>query len=434
MSEANANRRTLQFVGGALKDRDFRFLWYGGGLDNTSRWMDAVVVSLLILELTDSAWQVALLFVMRWMPMLVFAMVSGIIADRVNRWFVMMVSRTFSVVITAVILVLVATGDIEPWHLLVASLGMGWMFVLEFPSRRSFIFDIVGIRLISNAMSLETINSTIGRFLGPLTAGLLVQFSGFTGAYVVLLIGYSLAFVSIALVKSRIPVQASRSASVLRNLASGIRYSWDSPVIRAVLMITLIMNALAFSVEALFPVVARDHLRVGAGLTGLLISAQAIGSFVSALIIASRQNIRFHGRIFILGICLQLLSLFLFAFSPWYVVSFALLLLLGFGSAGFSTMQSTIILIASSQAMRGSSLGVLGQCIGVAALGGLAVGAVADFLSAQIAVGISALLGILLLIPVIIMTPLFHRQVTSPQEDVGAELGVGEASKEQSSG
>ena len=68
MSEANANRRTLQFVGGALKDRDFRFLWYGGGLDNTSRWMDAVVVSLLILELTDSAWQVALLFVMRWMP------------------------------------------------------------------------------------------------------------------------------------------------------------------------------------------------------------------------------------------------------------------------------------------------------------------------------------------------------------------------------
>jgi len=79
-------------------------------------------------------------------------------------------------------------------------------------------------------------------------------------------------------------------------------------------------------------------------------------------------------------------------------------------------------------------LGVLGQCIGVAALGGLAVGAVADFLSAQIAVGISALLGILLLIPVIIMTPLFHRQVTSPQEDVGAELGVGEASKEQSSG
>ncbi|HIM36967.1 MAG TPA: hypothetical protein EYM38_02955 [Dehalococcoidia bacterium] len=329
---------------------------------------------------------------------------------------------------------MVATGEVEPWHLIVASLGMGWMYVLEFPSRRSLIFDIVGIRLISNAMSLETINSTIGRFLGPLTAGLLVEFSGFTGAYVILLIGYSLAFVSIALVKSRIPVQASRSAPVLRNLASGIRYSWDNPVIRAVLMITLIMNALAFSVEALFQVVARDHLRVGPGLTGLLISAQAIGSFVSALIIASRQNIRFHGRIFILGISLQLISLFLFAFSPWYAVSFILLLLLGFGSAGFSTMQSTIILIASSHAMRGSSLGVLGQCIGVAALGGLAVGAVADVLSAQIAVGIGALLGILLLIPVIIMTPLFHRQVTSPEKDAGAELGVGEVSKEQSSG
>ena len=133
-----------------------------------------------------------------------------------------------------------------------------------------------------------------------------------------------------------------------------------------------------------------------------------------------------------------MVSLFLFAFSPWYAVSFILLLMLGFGSAGFSTMQSTIILIASSQAMRGSSLGVLGQCIGVAALGGLAVGAVADLLSAQIAVGISALLGILLLIPVILLTPLFHRPVTSPEEDAEedaeAELGTGEPSKEQSSG
>ena len=165
-------------------------------------------------------------------------------------------------------------------------------------------------------------------------------------------------------------------------------------------------------------------MHVGAGLTGVLISAQAIGSFVAALMIASRQNIRFHGRIFVVGISLQLLSLFLFALSPWYAVSFVLLILLGFGSAGFSTMQSTIILISSSPAMRGSTLGVLGQCIGVAALGGLAVGAMADFFSAQIAVGISALMGIALLIPVLVFTPLARRPVTSPEQDEVSEPGA----------
>jgi len=401
-------------------------------MDNIGRWMDAVVMGLLVLELTDSAWQVALLFVMRWLPMLVFAMVSGIIADRVNRWLVIMVVRVGSVVATSIVLGLVASGYVQPWHLLLASLALGWLYVLEFPSRRSLIYDIVGLRLISNAMSLETISFTIGRFIGPLSAGVLIETSGFTGAYIGLLVGYILAFVSIGLVKSRIPVQASRSVSVLKNLASGVNYSLGNPVIRAVLMITLIMNALAFSVEALFPVVARDHLHVGAGLTGVLISAQAIGSFVAALIIASIRDLRFHGRIFVAGISIQLISLFLFALSPWYGVSFMLLLLMGFGSAGFSTMQSTIILIASSQAMRGSTLGVLGQCIGVAALGGLAVGAVADFFSAQIAVGISALLGITLLIPVLIITPLAWRPVASSETDNTADPGVNGLGETQS--
>lgn len=429
MAELNINPRYLPSVGGALRHKDFRFLWFGGLMDNTGRWMDAVVMGLLVLDLTDSPWQVALLFVMRWLPMLVFAMISGIIADRVNRWVIMMLARAFSVVATVIVLILVASDAIQPWHLLLASLALGWLYVLEFPSRRSLIYDIVGLRLITNAMSLETINSTLGRFLGPLTAGLLIEISGFTGAYIVLVVGYSIALVSIALVKSRIPGQAARSASVLRNLATGVNYSLGNPTIRAVLMITLIMNAMAFSVEALFPVIARDHLHVGAGLTGVLISAQSIGSFVAALIIASMRDIKFHGRIFLVGISLQLISLFLFALSPWYAVSFLLLLLMGFGSAGFSTMQSTIILIASSPAMRGSALGVLGQCIGVAALGGLAVGAIADFFSAQVAVGISSLLGITLLIPVLIITPLARRPVTAPEEDELAEPetnGLGE--------
>lgn len=424
---ADPNPRSLPTIGGALRHKDFRLLWLGGGMDNTGRWMDAVVMGLLVLELTDSAWQVALLFVMRWLPMLVFAMVSGIIADRVNRWLVMMAARTGSVVATVVILALVASDTIQSWHLLLASLALGWLYVLEFPSRRSLIYDIVGLPLISNAMSLETISTTLGRFLGPLGAGLLIELSGFTGAYIALVAGYSLALVCIGLVGSRIPVQAARSVSVFRNLGTGVSYSLGNRVIRATLMVTLIMNALAFSVEALFPVVARDHLHVGAGLTGVLISAQAVGSFIAALFIASMRNIRFHGRIFVVGISLQLISLFLFALSPWYALSFVLLLLLGFGSAGFSTMQSTIILISSTPAMRGSAIGVLGQCIGVAALGGLAVGAVADWFSAQVAVGISAILGIALLIPVLILTPLAWRPVTAPEEEAlepeASELG-----------
>lgn len=387
-----------------------------GGLDNTGRWMDTVVMGLLVLDLTDSAFQVALLFVFRWIPMLSFALLSGMIADRANRWIVMMVSRTMAAAATTVILVLVLTDALEPWHLFIASFFLGLLFVLEFPSRRSLIYDLVGSGRIVGAMSLETINSTLGRFIGPFMAGILIELTGFSVTYVILMAVYLAAFILIWRVKTRGPARAATSYPFWRTISRGFKYSVNNGVIRSVMIITLIMNAMAFSVESLFPVVARDQLGVGAGLTGILISAQAIGSLAAASVIATIAVVRYHGRIFCLGLTLQLVSLLIFALSPWYPLSFLMLLLSGLGAAGYGTMQSTIILISADPEMRGTALGMLGQCIGVAAVGGLAVGAVANIFSAQAAVAMSVSLGLVLLIPAVVFSPLIRGPIAPPDE------------------
>ena len=391
-------------------------MWAAGGLDNTGRWMDSVVMGLLVLDLTDSAFQVALLFVFRWVPMLAFALISGMIADRANRWAIMVAARVVAVAATAALLVLVLADAVEPWHVFIASFFLGWLFVLEFPSRRSLIYDLVGGERIVSAMSLETINSTLGRFIGPFTAGLLIELTGFSGAYVFLMGVYLASFVLIMRMRGRGPVRVSSPYAFWNTVSRGFKYSVNNSVIRSVLIITLIMNAMAFSVESLFPVVARDHLGVGAGLTGILISAQAIGSLAAASVIASLAVVRYHGRIFCLGLSLQLLSLLFFALSPWYPVSFLMLMLAGLGAAGYSTMQSTIILISADPEMRGTALGMLGQCIGVAAVGGLAVGVVANFFSAQAAVAMSVSLGLILLVPAVFFSPLVRRPIVPPVE------------------
>ena len=391
-------------------------MWAAGGLDNTGRWMDVVVMGLLVLELTDSAFQVALLFVFRWVPMLAFALISGMVADRANRWAIMMVSRMVAVTTTGAVLVLVLADAVEPWHVFIASFFLGGLFVLEFPSRRSLIYDLVGSDRIVSAMSLETINSTLGRFMGPFLAGLLIELTDFSGTYIVLMVVYIVAFVLILVMKGRGPVRAPSPYAFWSTVSRGFKYSLNNSVIRSVLLITLIMNAMAFSVESLFPVVAKNHLGVGPGLTGILISAQAIGSLAAASVIASLAVIRYHGRIFALGLVLQLISLLFFALSPWYPVSFLMLMLAGLGAAGYSTMQSTIILISSEPEMRGTALGMLGQCIGVAAVGGLAVGVVANYFSAQAAVAMSVSLGLLLLIPVLFFSPLLRRPISPPAE------------------
>jgi MFS family permease len=391
-------------------------MWAAGGLDNAGRWMDTVVMGLLVLDLTDSPFQVALLFVFRWVPMLAFALMSGMVADRANRWAVMMVARSVAVAATAVILALVLTGAVEPWHLFIASFFLGCLFVLEFPSRRSLIYDLVGSERIVSAMSLETINMTIGRFAGPFMAGLLIELTGFKGPYIFLMVVYIIALVLIMVLETRGPVRVKLSYSFWSTVSRGFKYSLNNSAIRSVLIITLIMNAMAFSVESLFPVVARDHLGVGAGLTGILISAQAIGSLAAATVIASLAVVRYHGRIFCLGLGLQLLSLLFFAISPWYPLSFLMLMLAGLGAAGYSTMQSTIILISAEPEMRGTALGMLGQCIGVAAVGGLAVGIVANFFSAQAAVAMSVSLGLVLLLPAVFFSPLVRRPIAPPDE------------------
>ena len=391
-------------------------MWAAGGLDNTGRWMDVVVMGLLVLELTDSAFQVALLFVFRWVPMLAFALISGMVADRANRWAIMMVSRMVAVTTTGAVLVLVLADAVEPWHVFIASFFLGGLFVLEFPSRRSLIYDLVGSDRIVSAMSLETINSTLGRFMGPFLAGLLIELTDFSGTYIVLMVVYIVAFVLILVMKGRGPVRAPSPYAFWSTVSRGFKYSLNNSVIRSVLLITLIMNAMAFSVESLFPVVAKNHLGVGPGLTGILISAQAIGSLAAASVIASLAVIRYHGRIFALGLVLQLISLLFFALSPWYPVSFLMLMLAGLGAAGYSTMQSTIILISSEPEMRGTALGMLGQCIGVAAVGGLVVGVVANYFSAQAAVAMSVSLGLLLLIPVLFFSPLLRRPISPPAE------------------
>ena len=139
---SHTSRPWLERVKRLLELRDFRLMWTAGGLDNTGRWMDSVVMGLLVLNLTDSAFQVALLFVFRWLPMLAFAFLSGMVADRSNRWAIMVMARSVAVIATTAIMVLVIADIVEPWHVFIASFFLGLLFVLEFPSRRSLIYDL----------------------------------------------------------------------------------------------------------------------------------------------------------------------------------------------------------------------------------------------------------------------------------------------------
>jgi MFS family permease len=374
--------------------------------------METGVLGWLILDLADSPWHVALVGVARSAPLLAFGLFAGVIADRTNRWLVMLCTQAVNAIMTGILLGLLLLSAIQPWHVMLVAFILGCSTILDMPSRRSLIYDLVGPQQVVSAMSLETISNTVGKFLGPLIGGLMIEMTGFAGVYSLLLGVYVLALSFILQVHLNLPNPPGLAQPIWQSLVSGLRYSWHNRVVLGVLCITVIMNALAFSYVQILPVVARDHLQVGPGLMGLLASADGMGTLIGALLLATVAKLPAHGRIFALGALLELVCLLGFAASPWYVLSCVLLFGVGLGNAGFSTMQSTIILLAAAPGMRGRAVGVLGLCIGSTPLGLLELGALSAILGAPVAIGINAATGLALWLPVVAFTPLLS---TAPE-------------------
>ena len=250
--------------------------------------------------------------------------------------------------------------------------------VFDDPSRRVAIFDLVGQERIANAMSLETFNNNAGKIIGPFLGGVLIAGAGFVGAYVALTV---LALTNLVLVLClRLRARTVGTGTRLRvwqSLAEGVKQCWQNPIMFGVLCITLTVNGLVFPIQYFIPVIASDILSVGPVLGGVLGAAEGIGTLIGAVGLAMVRTIRRHGVIFVTGSLIAAAAVVLVSISPWFALSFTVLFLGGLGQAGFSTMQSTILLLAPPPEMRGRAMGAQGLAAGLGHLvGGSGVGAV----------------------------------------------------------
>ncbi|MCH7712915.1 MAG: MFS transporter [Chloroflexi bacterium] len=399
-----------------LRDGDFRGLWYVGSLFEFARRTEMLALSWLILQLTDSYFQLALVLVFNNLPRPVLSLFTGLIADRFDRRLILGIAQGVNTAAAAAILgvMLWDFEFIRPWHIYLVIFLQGAIKAVEDPSRRTAILDIVGPNRLVSALSLDVISNTAGKMIGPLLGGILLATVDFQGAYVFVV---SVHLINLALIsRLRIPKAQGtpREEPVWKSLAVGIRYAMGSRELLGMLYVTVIMNALAFPMQQFVPAVGRDHLGVGVGLVGVLVAADGVGQLAAAGALALSRNQLNRGRIFVLGSLLVLAMVILFAWSPWYTLSFLFLSIAGLGQAGFGTMQSAITMLAAPPEMRGRMMGVLSECIGIGTiLGTLEIGIVASAVSIPWALSVNALVGLFLVVPVLALSSLVGR---SPEE------------------
>ena len=408
------NQRMPAFA--LLGDRNFLIIWISKSIHEMSRRMELLVLGYLILKLTGSAFHVGLISVFLNGPRPVLSLYAGHIADRFNRRLILIIVHSAYLLSAVMILVALATDHIGHWFIFGTILFQGTAKVMDDPSRRTAILDLSGEARLANAMSLETINNNAGKIIGPVLGGILIAVTGFIGAYAVIAILDIVAL--ILMIKLRLPSRTRNERldlPVWGSLLQGIQYSIRNRMVLGVLAVSLVMNGLVFPIQYFIPVIASEVLSVSTVLGGILGSADGIGNLIGASMIAMKRNINRHGILFVGGALVIAIAVTLVAWSPWFLISFALLLVGGWGQAGFSTMQATIVLLASHQELRGRTQGAQGLVNGLGHLiGGYEIGAIASAFGITLAIGLNAGVGIVLLIVLAIITPLV-KQRGSPQ-------------------
>ncbi len=367
----------------SLRNPIFRRLWLAGWIWYVNRMMEMAVLSWLVLVLTDSPSQVALVGVFRMAPMFLLGLLAGSISDRFPRKYVMISTQVVNLAVTAGMLAVLIWGEVVPWHAYCATFLTGSAWAVDFSARRAYFAEIFHGDALTNAVSMDVVALTGSSVIGPLLAGAIIELIDFQGSYA-LMLGLFIIAGGVLLTIPRSAPTGLIQASVLRHIAESVTALASNRVLIAALTITVSLNFFGFPFLTMVPVIGRDVLGANAFLYGVLVAAAGIGSLTGAIIIASQQ-IRNHQRVYSLGAAFMLVMLILFSFSQWYALSLALLIAAGIGMSGFATMQPTIAMQAVKPEMRGRAMGAVALGIGASPLGMLTVGWLAEQWGPQLA-------------------------------------------------
>ncbi len=363
---------------------------------STVRWLETVAVGVVVYQQTGSPFVVAMITMLRLLPMGLFGALLGAFAERFDRRLTLAILTGLLAATSAILAALAWTGPLDIWLLALGAFinGCGW--ATDNPLRRMIMGDAVGRERMATAMALDVGASNASRMVGPTVGGLLLAGIGIEGAFLLSAVLYLTAIVATLVVRTKLAPSPGAGAMLGR--------TWEAIVIvfsdkrlAATMVVTVIYNVFAWPFTSMIPVIARDRLALGPEGVGILTSFDGIGAFVGALALAMWLTPGWHARAYTGGVAVYLLGVIAFAFAPTSVLAATSLLVTGLSGAAFATLQATIVYLAAPTEMRSRMLGVLSVCIGSGPIGFILLGFLADRIGAAGATALTGGLGLLAL-------------------------------------
>lgn len=387
----------------ALRYPNYRLVWFGMFGSSGAVWMEQLAFGWLVLDLTGSSLNLGITGLFRAMPMVLFSIWGGVLADRVNRRTMMLVSQCVSIVTILMLATLGSLHLLQVWMVYIFAFTVGTAQSFNVTSRQSIVGDVVPLQILPNAIALNSLAFNVSRVLGPSFGGLLVAWLGTIGVFwfeTVLL-----AFLIFSTYKLQLPERirtTDEQRSPLDDLREAIRYVSGDSYIKGLMLIAAVPVLFILPYQQMLPVFARENLQIGADGLGILMSAAGIGAVIMLLILVTLGDHPVRGILQTVCVIAMPIVLILMVNSTSFPLVLFLMAVMTACSITYNVINQTLVQTHTPPEVRGRVLGIYMLIMGTMPIGGLAIGALTDIVGLPRTLTAFSLIALVLIIQVLI--------------------------------
>ncbi|MFC7218770.1 MFS transporter [Streptomyces polyrhachis] len=367
----------------SLRIRNYRLFATGQMVSNTGTWMQRIAQDWLVLSLTGSAAAVGITVAMQFLPMLLFGLYGGIVADRYPKRRILLATQTFMGLTGLALAALTLGGAVRVWHVYVLAFLLGLATVVDNPARQVFVTELVGREQLRNAVSLNAANFQTARLVGPAVAGVLISAVGSGWAFLLNGVSFAAPIAGLLLMRTAELHPVERAPRGKGQLREGLRYVAARPELLWPMVLVFFVGTFGFNFPIWLTAYVDDVFGGDAGLYGLLNSLLAVGSLAGALY-AARRGVSLLRVTVGAALAFGLLEIAV-ALSPSLWLFAALLVPAGMAGVLFNVTANSNVQLRTEEAMRGRVMSLFMMVfMGGTPLGGPLVGWATDTYGARL--------------------------------------------------
>jgi MFS family permease len=371
-----------------LLHRNFRIFWSGQTLSQIGTWMQAVGEGWLALQLSNSALLVGVVAGASALPVLLFSLYGGVVADRNDKLRLVRIAQVLLLVQASVLWWFTATDHLTiRWLIFLATMN-GLISAFEIPARQSFIVELVGREDLVDAIALNSAGFNLARVVGPSIAAIVIGTLGAAWCFALNYMRYLAVLTGLFMIRVPAWQRVETGVSPIEGLLEGFRYMRETPLVNVLVRVVAVTAVFGISFLAMMPVVARDVLNSGATGYGILLACVGIGALIGALSLAGLGQRVARGQLFMWATYGFAAGLVIFSLMHRLAPAASMLILVGFGMLLHGALANGLLQSIAPDELRGRVVSAyVFVAVGLVPIGAFLVGALARFIGVDWAIG-----------------------------------------------